>query len=198
MDAVLFCSLSNTAQYSVFYQGNIFCSWRNLSAREFYMSEASSAHFKPRKLLVPIDFSPSSTNALEAAAQFASVFQADLYLLHVIPMLPIVPRTGAPATFFPEQEFLHDARNDAGIGLQSMIEALSAREIKARCSVEIGNDVVGNILMVIEREHADLIVISTHGVAGWRPVVFGSIAEQVIKQVTCPLLLLRTAQTIAK
>ncbi|MGD0135863.1 MAG: universal stress protein, partial [Bryobacteraceae bacterium] len=54
--------------------------------------------------------------------------------------------------------------------------------------------VVGNIMQVIEREHIDMIVISTHGISGWRPLVFGSIAEKVVKQVQCPLLLLRSVE----
>ena len=37
-------------------------------------------------------------------------------------------------------------------------------------------------MQVIEREHIDMIVISTHGISGWRPMVFGSIAEKVVKQ----------------
>jgi nucleotide-binding universal stress UspA family protein len=47
---------------------------------------------------------------------------------------------------------------------------------------------------VVEREHIDLVVISTHGITGWHPLVFGSIAEKVVKMVQCPLLLLRSAK----
>jgi nucleotide-binding universal stress UspA family protein len=39
-----------------------------------------------------------------------------------------------------------------------------------------------------------MVVISTHGISGWHPLVFGSIAEKVIKLVQCPLLLLRSAK----
>ena len=37
-------------------------------------------------------------------------------------------------------------------------------------------------------------MISTHGVSGWYPTVFGSIAEKVIKLAPCPVLLLRTSK----
>ena len=47
---------------------------------------------------------------------------------------------------------------------------------------------------VVEREHIDMVVISTHGISGWHPLVFGSIAEKVVKLVQCPLLLLRSAR----
>ena len=52
-------------------------------------------------------------------------------------------------------------------------------------------------MLVIEREHIDMVVLSTHGISGWRPLVFGSIAEKVVKQVQCPLLLLRSLEPAA-
>jgi nucleotide-binding universal stress UspA family protein len=48
---------------------------------------------------------------------------------------------------------------------------------------------------VVEREHIDMVVISTHGISGWHPLVFGSIAEKVVKLVQCPLLLLHSAKS---
>jgi nucleotide-binding universal stress UspA family protein len=72
--------------------------------------------------------------------------------------------------------------------------ALASKGIKASSSIEVGNDVVGNIMLVIEREDIDMVVISTHGVSGWRPMVFGSIAEQVVKRAECALLLLRSVK----
>jgi len=56
---------------------------------------------------------------------------------------------------------------------------------------------IGNIMLVIEREHIDMIVISTHGISGWRPLVFGSTAEKEVKRVQCPLLLLRSVDPAA-
>ncbi len=41
-----------------------------------------------------------------------------------------------------------------------------------------------------------MVVISTHGMSGWHPLIFGSIAEHMIKQVNCTLLLLQSDQRI--
>jgi nucleotide-binding universal stress UspA family protein len=143
----------------------------------------------PTKILLPIDFSPSSQAALETAADLAQHFRAELYLVNVIPFFP----TTTLPDFVPEESFVHQARTEAERHLVKCQTALTAREVKASFSVEVGNDVPGNIMEVVEREHIDLVVISTHGISGWRPLVFGSIAEKVIKLVQCPLLLLRSA-----
>ncbi|MFZ1916566.1 MAG: universal stress protein [Terriglobales bacterium] len=163
--------------------------------KEIIMGQAipSHPHFIPTKILVPIDFSSSSDAALETASDLAQHFHAELYLLNVIPMLPV----GTKTVSFPESEYLHKAEGNAERQLATCDAALVSKGIKASSSIEIGNDVVGNIMLAIEREHIDMIVISTHGTSGWRRLVFGSIAEKVVKQVQCPLLLLRSVEPAA-
>ena len=144
----------------------------------------------PTKILLPIDFSPSSQAALEMAADLAQHFQAELYLVNVIPMFP----TTSLPDLVPEAEFIQEARTFAELHLAKCHAALAARGVKSTSSVEVGNDIAGNIMDVVEREHIDMVVISTHGISGWHPLVFGSIAEKVVKLVQCPLLLLRSAK----
>lgn len=152
----------------------------------------TSCEFRPRKILVPTDFSASSEIALKTAADLARFVHAKVYLLHIVPMLLNVPYPGYSNFSFPEQEFLNEARDSATRKLETLVELLRSEEVDSDFGIETGNDVVGNIMMVIEREHADMLVLSTHGVSGWRPMIFGSIAEKVIKLVECPLLLLRS------
>jgi nucleotide-binding universal stress UspA family protein len=144
----------------------------------------------PTKILLPIDFSPSSQAALEMAADLAQHFHAELFLLNVIPMFP----TTSLPDLIPEATFIQQAREYSESNLAKCQAALGARGINASPSVEVGNDVAGKIMQVIEREHIDMVVISTHGISGWHPLIFGSIAEKVVKLVECPLLLLRSAK----
>lgn len=152
------------------------------------MPEANAFSSIPTKILVPIDFSPSSHAALETAADLAQHFGAEIHLVHVIPMFPA---TTLP-DFIPEAKFLEETRKDAEKHFAACKTDLTAKGIKVSSSIEVGNDVSGNILDVVEREHIDMVVISTHGLTGWHPLVFGSIAEKVMKLVHCPVLLLRT------
>ena len=144
----------------------------------------------PTKILLPIDFSPSSQAALEMAADLAEHFHAELYLVNVIPMFP----TTTLPDLVPEGEFIQETQAFAERHLAKCHAVLTTRGIKSTSSVEVGNDIVGNIMEVVEREHIDMVVISTHGISGWHPLVFGSIAEKVVKLVQCPLLLLRSAK----
>jgi nucleotide-binding universal stress UspA family protein len=154
------------------------------------MPEVHTVSSIPTKILLPIDFSPSSQAALEMAADLAQHFHAELYLVHVIPMFP----TTTIPDVIPEGVFIEQASTNAEQHLTKCKAALTARGVKSTSSVEVGNDVASNIMEVVEREHIDMVVISTHGISGWHPLVFGSIAEKVVKLVQCPLLLLHSAK----
>ena len=144
----------------------------------------------PTRILLPIDFSPSSQAALEMAADLTKHFGAELYLVNVIPMFP----TTTLPDVIPEGEFIQEARTFTEQHLAKCHAALAAREVKSTSSVEVGNDIAASIMEVVEREHIDMVVISTHGISGWHPLIFGSIAEKVVKLVQCPLLLLRSSK----
>ncbi len=163
------------------------------------MSQAPAFHSIPRKILLPMDFSPSSDAALTMATDLAQHFRAELYLLHVVPMLPMGNGIDAfPESPLPfEMTFLQESRDRAEHKLAVYIGALASKEVKAACNVEIGNDVADSIMMLIERENIDMVVIPTHGISGWRPLVFGSTAEKVVRLVQCPLLLLRSIEPVA-
>jgi len=154
------------------------------------MSETPAFSSIPTRILAPIDFSPSSRAALEMAADLARHFSAELLLLHVIPMFP----STTFGDFVPESKFLEDARKDAERHFAAALKDLAAKGIKISSSIEEGNDVAGNIMEAIDREKIDMVVISTHGMTGWHPLVFGSIAEKVVKLAQCPLMLLRSAK----
>jgi nucleotide-binding universal stress UspA family protein len=148
----------------------------------------------PKKILLPVDFSPSSDAALKTGTEFAQHFQSQLVLLNIVPVIPIVSADEFSSCYFPQQEFLEEAKKKASERLATCTHHLAGMGVQASSLVEVGNDIVGNILMVIDREHIDMVVISTHGTSGWRPTVFGSIAEKVVRLAECPILLLRSAK----
>ena len=70
------------------------------------MPDTHKAAFSATKILLPIDFSPSSEAALEAATGLAQQFHAALHLVHIIPEFPDFNG----ADFFPETAVLQERR----------------------------------------------------------------------------------------
>jgi nucleotide-binding universal stress UspA family protein len=154
----------------------------------------TASHFLPKKILLPVDFSPSSYAALEVGTDLAQHFGAELILLTVVPMFSADKISDEfISTFSPDSVRVDDLEQLARIAT-----ALVSRGIKARSKTEVGEDVVGNIMLTIDKEHIDLLIISTHGCSGWREAFLGSIAESVVKQIECPLLLLRSVKPVVK
>ncbi|MBB5059919.1 nucleotide-binding universal stress UspA family protein [Granulicella aggregans] len=154
------------------------------------MSNTHKAAFSATKILLPIDFTASSEAALEAATGLAEQFHAGIHLVHIIPEIPDFNGSD----FFPETSVLQERREVIEEKLNARREQLMLKNIPISFSVETGNDIVGSLMRVIKSEKADLLVISTHGLSGWRPLILGSIAEQLIKQVNCTLLLLQSGR----
>jgi len=158
--------------------------------QELTVSNAHKAAFSAKKILLPINFSPSSKAALEAATGLAEQFHAAIHLVHIIPETPDVNGSD----FFPETAVLQERKETIEEKLDACKKRLTRKGVLASFSIEEGNDIVGSLMRVIKRENTDMVVISNHGMSGWHPLIFGSIAEQVIKQAKCTLLLLQSDQ----
>lgn len=142
------------------------------------------------KILVPIDFSPSSHHALDAATELAQKFGAELYVLHVIPKYAAV----ALPEGVSDEAIIDQAKKAAASKLELTEKGLKSKGVKVTTYIEVGADVAATILDAIERENATLVVFTTHGLSGWYPRVFGSIAEKLLRLSPCPILLLRTPE----
>jgi nucleotide-binding universal stress UspA family protein len=154
------------------------------------MYESPAFQSIPSKILLPIDFSPSSQAALETAADLALHFHAELFLVNVVPIFAtFTSEYAAPQVQFQQEEKTHAEQR-----LAKARAFLAAKGVKAGSSAEVANNIAGCIVEVAEREHVDFVIISTHGLSGWHPLVFGSVAEKVIKLVQCPLLLLHSVK----
>jgi len=105
---------------------------------------------------------------------------------HVIPTLPgphLFPDPQAPLNFdvpLYQQELAIKAEH-------MLKDLVSHHKVGTRNLVATG-EAAPEILRIAQQEHADLIVIASHGLTGWRRLVFGSVAEKVVRQANCPVL----------
>jgi nucleotide-binding universal stress UspA family protein len=118
----------------------------------------------------------------------ASHFKSQLVLLHVVsPAAPGIPAD--PAYAFAEigeyeQAMKETAEKQLAIAAQNV-----PAELKPRTAIGTG-EAADEIVRLAKSEAADLIVIATHGVTGWRHLVFGSVAEKVIRLSDRPVLVI--------
>jgi nucleotide-binding universal stress UspA family protein len=142
------------------------------------------------RILCPVDFSDCSLRALDYAMSLAHETGAHLTLAHVVEVSP------APA-LEPENpfgarslgEYVAAAAQDRARRLQDLIPA-SARDY---CTVDtvmaIGKS-YAEILRIAAERHSELIVLGTHGHV-ISELFFGSTAQHVVRQATCPVLTIR-------
>src|SRR5205807_7160461 len=126
-------------------------------------------------VLCPLDFSEPSYKALHVAIEMASHFKAEIVLLHIVAAaVPGIPADPAYA-FAGLEEYQKAAKKAAEEQLTIASQRIPA-ELKSRAVTETG-EAADEIVRIARTEAADLIVISTHGLTGWRHLVFGSVAE---------------------
>ena len=148
---------------------------------------------KLRKILCPVDFSDLSLNALQFAVDLAEKFQAELHLLHVFEGYDAISLNPELA-MSPMPEWLPKLR----LLCHEKLAVLPSPELAARCSAIVRADREGpaihEILEYAAHEKIDLIVLATHGRTGLKHLLMGSVAENVVRSATCPVLTIRNAK----
>jgi universal stress protein A len=140
-----------------------------------------------KKILVPIDFSECSLNALGIALGFAEHFHSQVVLLHVVePTMYPENHAGLSAAFDEANQSLVTAARE-------QLESLARKYLTTmpvETLVRIGH-AHSEITDTANALGSDLIIISTHGYTGLKHVLLGSNAEKVIRNAHCPVLTMR-------
>jgi len=146
-----------------------------------------------KTILVPTDFSAASSAALTCAKQFAEAFGASLHLLHVLhdPLgRPAVAEAMSSATIAGVVAQLEE---EAREGMKSALSADEAKAYALQTTIEVGAPVT-KIVEYIVRHGVDLVVMGTHGRGAFAHVLFGSVAERVVRLADCPVVTVRPAK----
>lgn len=141
-----------------------------------------------KKILCPTDFSEASLRGLAAAVELAGLFQAELLVANVIPILP--PKPTDPNFEFEVPEYEGILHKDAEIKLAGLLKTAVPAGIAARALLGHGHP-AKEIIRIAEEEKVELIVIATHGHTGWHHLLLGSVAEKVIRHAPCPVFAVR-------
>jgi len=142
-----------------------------------------------KNILVPTDFSDFSRYALNHAIAFAQTFKAKITLIHVTPEKELDSFRQVSTFFEPGQleKLLKERESEDRRQLDEFIPP----ELKKGIEVEIIHTVgipFLDIIRTAKEKKVDLIIIATHGRSGLSHMLFGSVAEQVVRKASCPVL----------
>jgi nucleotide-binding universal stress UspA family protein len=136
-----------------------------------------------KKIMCPTDFSDASRLSIRVAADLAARDHGELCLVHVVEVEPALSTDPNFVMEIPEYERTLHA--DA----QRQMDALAACVKNVNVRTMIGHGDPGDeIVRIAQEEAADLIVMPTHGRTGLDRVVFGSVAEKVVRHAHRPVL----------
>lgn len=142
-------------------------------------------------ILVPIDGSATSDQALQEALGLARQQGAQVRLVHITEDI-LLPDTDAFLDYAALQEVIkRNSRN-----MLDRAEAMAKQAGVPAESVQLetaGERIASMIVAEARRWPADLIVIGTHGRSGFNHLLFGSVAEGVVRTAQTPILLIRAA-----
>ncbi len=149
--------------------------------------------FDGKRVLVALDGSLPSEAMLRFVLEIAGPLDMTVLLLRVVePLTPAV----ADGVYMPTLEDVEGRRRDAEEYLAPIAAALRARGVATAWAVRRGRP-AEEILAAATESGVDMIAMATHGRTGVGRLLFGSVAEAVLRRSTVPVFLMRTQEAVA-
>jgi universal stress protein A len=147
----------------------------------------------PKKILFCADFSDNSLPARQYAVEFAKAFGAEITIIHVINSNQLGYSSlaeGVPLDIRAALEAIQEASEKA-LGL--LVEEFRRDVGQVTTYSRMGNPAY-EIVSYAKENGIGLIVMGTHGWTGFRHLIMGSTAENVVRLAACPVLTVRSGQ----
>jgi nucleotide-binding universal stress UspA family protein len=136
-------------------------------------------------ILVPVDFSDCSREGLRYAIGLANEFGARMILLHATYLGYIYSSEGN--AIYDVRGLQEAARENAERRMRELVRTVKFGRTKFETAITEGSPVL-DICAFAKDHDVDLIITSTHGFTGFKHVLIGSIAEQVVRHAPCSVL----------
>ena len=144
------------------------------------------------RVLVPVDFSTTSTAAINKAVEMAVPAATELHLLHVLEQPMVVPPDLGAMPLVSVEE-----RAKALARLREIAADIQARNPSLEPKIHVCEGAPAReILCFAKRQGVGLIVMGTHGRTGIVRLLFGSVAAKVVRRAHCPVFTVGPSKTI--
>ena len=141
-------------------------------------------------VLVPIDFSEHSENALVYASTFAQRFNSRLLLVHVVQSVSAAYDFGRSSV---SEKLDQELRTFSERKLRDLATRIVNSSVEVECLICSGNP-VEEIVNAAKQNAADIIITATHGRTGLKHVFLGSVTEGINRYAHCPVLVTRSKE----
>lgn len=145
---------------------------------------------KIKTILTPVDFSENTDKIVRPAAYMAGTFKADLHLVFVVQSFENYSGFFVPPVSMPnmEEELFAAAEEQMDEFInrhKSMFDEFSVTSVHHKVLIgDIGEEILNHAADIC----CNLIIMGTHGYKGLERVLFGSVANKVVKNSCCPVM----------
>jgi nucleotide-binding universal stress UspA family protein len=147
-------------------------------------SAQPSSALSIKNVLFATDFSATSESALPYATAICRRFRSTLHLAHVLSEASLLMMTGG-VDYVSMGTIYEDAHNEA----KEKLDQIAAHFETIPHHNYVRHGVVWkNLAEIIEQNEVDLIVVGTHGRTGLGKLLLGSVAEDILRHASCPVL----------
>ena len=140
-----------------------------------------------KNILVPVDFSDISKNALKFATHVAQASESKIILFHVIQPLLIASDTGNYV--YPHTEDGKEYEKNT-IYLERLIDYVNMHNVNAEKIIHKGNFIEEEIANLIEENEIDMIIIGSRVTNEAETFFFGANSVKIFEKVKCPVLII--------
>jgi len=145
-----------------------------------------------KRILFPVDLSESSAKIVPYVQTVAKKFDSEIHILFVARILDYFTGIYVPAPSITTME--KDIIDGAEKRLYEFMDEHFRAFANAKTAVVAG-DASEEIIKYIEDRHIDLVIMGTHGRKGLDKVIFGSVAERVVKTAPVPVMVVNPHKT---
>jgi nucleotide-binding universal stress UspA family protein len=143
------------------------------------------------RIVVAFDGSKDSVKAVQLACSIASKDKSNVTIVHVYssPMIVFSAGAGMP---MPDYKDLEDAAKETGQKVLTQgVQVTSQEGGKANGELLEAPSVVEALVDFAKNDHADLVVVGTRGMTGFKKLILGSVSTGLVSHAQCPVLVVR-------